>query len=290
VMKKSRCPPWTKGCDGWKSHLDLAIPGFDYLQESTANVCSERQGTLFEDKSESGVLGDWWRRSDRVVPDDTTGKCTIGCSLAEQSNIDRCQWLPPEFAKGCRLFAEWGWTASPKNVRYRRVECPQNFVKWVEGAFGPSGILHRDTKPTSTTTTTSTNTTSTTSTTTTNTTSTLTTFTTTTSTEGTTTSTAFLTSTTTIAVVVVVVDQPQDEDSGFFTSDLVLPLGIASAFLVLSCATVLFVKVCNTCCRRRRAHNGVHSSPKHNGVHPTPKAPRSRTADAAATNQYEFAL
>lgn len=285
VMKKSRCPPWTKGCNGWSSHFDIAVPGFDNLQESTANVCSDRQGTLFEEKSESGVLGDWYKRSTY----NSTGQCTTGCSLAEQSNIDRCQWLPPEFARGCRLFAEWGWTTSPKNVRYRRVECPQNFVEWVEGAFSPSGILHSDTKPTMTTTTTSTNTTSTTTSTSTNTTSTMTTTSTTTTTEVNTTSSQFLSSTTTALAVAIAL--PEDEDAGLFNSKLTLPLGIGSAaFLVLSCALVCCIKRCNKCCIRKKKHSGDRITPKHSGKQFSPKAPKNRGADVAITGQCEFAL
>jgi len=271
VMKKSRCPPWTKGCGGWTSHFDLAVPGFDNLLESTANVCSEREGTLFEDKSESGVLGDWFRRSTF----NKTGQCTTGCSTAERSNVDRCKWLPPEFAKGCQLFAEWGWTMSPKNVRYRRVECPQKFVDWVESAYGPPGILHSDTKPTSTTTTTSTSTTSTT----TNTTTTSTILTLTTSTAASTTSSSFLTSTTQLTLAV---GQPEDEA---FLSGIAVPMGIASAVLVFSCVVVFCVRCFDfqrMCCPKKRPSGRHNTPPKRDGTHHTPEAVHTPKALFAA--------
>jgi hypothetical protein len=167
VMKKSRCPPESKGCEPGNAHFDLAVPGFDYLDESTANVCADRKGTLFTGKLESGALGDWPTRSTYA-----NGTCVGGCSLADPIHMDRCDWLPPEFAKGCRLFAEWGWTQSPMNVRYRRVECPENFVKWVKNLYNESGVVHLHAEPvdtttltTTTSTTTTTNTTSTTTTT-----------------------------------------------------------------------------------------------------------------------------
>lgn len=39
VMKKNRCPPWSNGCEAGKLHLDFAVPGYDNLQWSTANIC-----------------------------------------------------------------------------------------------------------------------------------------------------------------------------------------------------------------------------------------------------------
>ena len=39
AMKKNRCPPWSAGCEAGSLHLDLAVPGFDHAEYSTANVC-----------------------------------------------------------------------------------------------------------------------------------------------------------------------------------------------------------------------------------------------------------
>jgi hypothetical protein len=39
VMKKNRCPPHSSGCGNGNVHLDLAVPGYDNLQFSTANIC-----------------------------------------------------------------------------------------------------------------------------------------------------------------------------------------------------------------------------------------------------------
>ena len=39
VMKKNRCPPWSNGCGNGQAHFDLAVPGYDNLQYSTANCC-----------------------------------------------------------------------------------------------------------------------------------------------------------------------------------------------------------------------------------------------------------
>ena len=42
VMKKNRCPPWSSGCEAGNVNLDVAVPGFDNLQFSTANICGAR--------------------------------------------------------------------------------------------------------------------------------------------------------------------------------------------------------------------------------------------------------
>ena len=61
VMKKNRCPPWTNGCGANEPHFDVAAPGFDNLQWSTANVCGIRAGTGFENQSQSEALGSWYK-------------------------------------------------------------------------------------------------------------------------------------------------------------------------------------------------------------------------------------
>lgn len=123
VMKKSRCPPWTNHCGANKKHLDIAVPGFDDLRYSTANVCGMRPGTGFASQNTSSVIAgsDWYRAHSCG----NATRCQEACSL-----------LPLEFQKGCRFFASWGWeTGSPK-VNYTVVPCPQRFLDHVERQFG----------------------------------------------------------------------------------------------------------------------------------------------------------
>ena len=44
-MRKSRCPPWSTGCNDLL-HMDLLVPGFDNLSASTANRCGDANTTL----------------------------------------------------------------------------------------------------------------------------------------------------------------------------------------------------------------------------------------------------
>ena len=65
VMKKNSCPEWSNGCGANEIHLDLAAPGFDNLDFSTANICGER-GTYIS-KSTSSVCGDWYNRGGNTI-------------------------------------------------------------------------------------------------------------------------------------------------------------------------------------------------------------------------------
>lgn len=41
-MKTNRCPPWATGCSNNDlPHIDVAVPGFDDLDYSLANICDE---------------------------------------------------------------------------------------------------------------------------------------------------------------------------------------------------------------------------------------------------------
>ena len=72
AMKKNRCPPWSYGCERPNVHFDLAAPGFDNAQYSTANVCGPDTGGWTEQpytsdqagyaEHASFTLGDWWTR------------------------------------------------------------------------------------------------------------------------------------------------------------------------------------------------------------------------------------
>jgi len=123
VMKKNRCPPHSYGCDSGKPHFDVAAPGFDNLQYSTANVCGGRPGTGFDSKDQSATLGSWYKQCA------DTAQCAHLCNK-----------LPDAFRKGCRLFASWGWKrGDPSSVKYTAVPCPAEFRKRIGAQFGASG-------------------------------------------------------------------------------------------------------------------------------------------------------
>merc|ERR1712048_389992 len=125
VMKKNVCPAESRGCGDPKPHFDIAAPGFDWLSESTANICG-RPGTGFGSREESGVLGKW---------------SIEGCGNTA-SCAHKCDGLPVDLRKGCRLFASWGWTiGNPGNVKFRQVACPQKFRDHVGQQFGKHGVL-----------------------------------------------------------------------------------------------------------------------------------------------------
>lgn len=75
IMKKNRCPPWSHGCEAGVAHFDLAAPGYDNLQYSTANICGQSNTILT--KAQSSVCGDWWKRG---------GSTIQGCSCASLPN------------------------------------------------------------------------------------------------------------------------------------------------------------------------------------------------------------
>merc|ERR1712190_329562 len=120
VMKKNRCPPWSVGCD--KVHLDLAIPGFDDLQWSTANICGQ-SGTGFSNQHQSEAFAKWWKSCNNIAD----------CAY-------RCDTLPSSLRDGCRLFASWGWKrGNPSGVKYKPVECPPEFVRHISVQFTADG-------------------------------------------------------------------------------------------------------------------------------------------------------
>ena len=101
VMKKNRCPPWSSGCETPKLHLDLAVPGYDNFEYSTANVCGNRSRTgswepqLADARHEthaSYTLGDWYMRHEST-----------------DAAVSECATLPDDFRSGCELFSTWGW-------------------------------------------------------------------------------------------------------------------------------------------------------------------------------------
>jgi len=123
VMKKNRCPPWSNGCGAGEPHFDIAAPGFDNLQWSTANVCGLRSGTGFESQAQSETVGSWWKHC---------------ASTAECAHL--CEKLPSSFQKGCKLFASWGWfRGDPDRVKFRAISCPAEFVRHVGSLFDAQG-------------------------------------------------------------------------------------------------------------------------------------------------------
>ena len=119
VMRKSRCPPWSSGCD--KPHMDLMIPGFDNLQYSTANRCGD-PGTGMT-KEESAICG----------ADGNPSACS------------KCDSLPENFRKGCQLFVDWGWTRGDPTCQYKVVETPEEFIAYTKkiqigGSNADSGV------------------------------------------------------------------------------------------------------------------------------------------------------
>jgi len=124
VMKKNRCPPWSNGCEAGKIHFDMAIPGYDNLQYSTANVCGLRENTGFASPEESAVLGSWYNQFENTA--------TAGASL--------CSTLPAEFVEGCELFSAWGWNRGDPEAEYRVVDCPEAFKAHVAAQFNENGV------------------------------------------------------------------------------------------------------------------------------------------------------
>lgn len=129
VMKKSRCPPESHGCELPFMHIDIAVPGYDNFTYSTANVCGlpSRQDT-FVTKEQSGACAAWY----------THGASTIqGCSCNSLPSDSTGQGL---LKRGCELFTEWGWTSGDPDLWYMKVDCPPRFRDVIEGAFGATGV------------------------------------------------------------------------------------------------------------------------------------------------------
>lgn len=129
VMKKSRCPPETKGCEKGNLHMDFAVPGLDNLEESRANVCGEyvREDT-FITRAQSSVCSNWQAHGDSTI---------TGCN---------CSLLPadtPEqklLRQGCELFVAWGWTSGNPSLEWYEVECPREMEDRVKSSFGVQGV------------------------------------------------------------------------------------------------------------------------------------------------------
>ena len=98
VMRKSRCPPWSSGCNN-ALHMDLLVPGFDNLSASTANRCGDSNTAL--SKKEATVCGN----------NNAPVNC-IGCHTISNKKL----------AKGCQLFVDWGWKTGNPECEWKIVE------------------------------------------------------------------------------------------------------------------------------------------------------------------------
>jgi len=127
VMKKNRCPPWTNGCESGNVHLDLAIPGYDNLQWSTANICGSSSATYLT-QDQSTVCGSWW---------DSASSTINGCDCSSMpSSTDEEKIIK----RGCELFSAWGWTSGDPSLDYQIVDCPTNFVSMIKNSFASDGV------------------------------------------------------------------------------------------------------------------------------------------------------
>jgi len=124
IMKKNRCPPNSNGCD--KPHFDLAVPGFDHLGYSTANVCgSPDKDDTYINKEQTSICG--------AVP-------PLNCNcLAMPGNTAAQRRL----RDGCLMFKQWGWHHGTPQLNYKPVACPENFIEQVKvgAAFGRDGVM-----------------------------------------------------------------------------------------------------------------------------------------------------
>jgi len=123
VMKKKRCHPWNPGCADGKFHLNVAVPAFDHLDMSAANICGKTGTTL--SREQSSFCG---------------GKEPRSCNCSVIPANTEAQRL---MKAGCELFQSWGWRSNNPALEWRPVECPSGFIEQVQlgAAFGPKGPI-----------------------------------------------------------------------------------------------------------------------------------------------------
>jgi len=123
IMKKNRCPPWSHGCGQGQFHMDFAVPGFDHLGYSTANICGNH-GTHLS-KGQSGICG--------AVP---PAQCNCAQIPTHTPSLKRLR-------DGCELFKAWGWHTGTPSMDWRPVPCPRRFVEHVklDAAFSRAGPI-----------------------------------------------------------------------------------------------------------------------------------------------------
>jgi len=126
MMKKNRCPPNSNGCGPGNKHIDIAVPGYDNLKYSTANICG-KSGTSMS-RSQSAICGTWYKKGS-----DTTKGCSCS-SLPSDTDAQKV------IKRGCELFTSWGWTTGNPTLEAKIVPCPKGFENVISGAFGRSGV------------------------------------------------------------------------------------------------------------------------------------------------------
>ncbi|CAE8610635.1 unnamed protein product [Polarella glacialis] len=130
VMKKNRCPPHSHGCQLPNLHLDIAVPGYDNLQYSTANVCGNpARLQTFVTKLESSICGSWYFKGVSTA---------VACSCADMPDASAEQLT---LRRGCELFTAWGWRSGDPVLEFRPVPCPAAFRALISGAFNASGAV-----------------------------------------------------------------------------------------------------------------------------------------------------
>jgi len=137
VMKKNRCPPESNGCGQGKMHFDIAVPGYDNLQYSTANTCgniglnNKNYGACPDGNKEcadSTVCGSWGSNG--------ASSTATGCS---------CESMEDGVMKrGCELFSSWGWRSGDPEIEYQTVECPTAYKEFIASAFDGNGVTDDD--------------------------------------------------------------------------------------------------------------------------------------------------
>ena len=132
-MKKNRCPPWSAGCEAGKFHLDLAVPGFDHAEYSTAYVCGMA--------SRAGGAGGWAfqpetpRRVARVV----FARRLVRAPRRHDGGERRVRRAAAAVRPRLRALAAWGWTVGNPTASYEIVDCPPALVELAAGAFDANG-------------------------------------------------------------------------------------------------------------------------------------------------------
>lgn len=121
IMKKNRCPPASNGCGGGEFHMDFAVPGYDNLQYSLANICGNPHTTLSKQQS-------------AVCTGSQPSQCNCAAIPSHTPALKRMR-------DGCELFKSWGWQTGTPILNWRPVPCPHHFVEQVKigAAFGSQG-------------------------------------------------------------------------------------------------------------------------------------------------------
>ena len=145
--------------------MDIAAPGFEYLAESTANVCGRRDRTWLT-RTQSGVCvspqsaapdgGSTDENCDCSWTGEARATCGVDdgspcwftcCASAAAPSASCCGFIEaagaPESQRlraGCELFRAWGWTNGAPTLEYQPVACPADFTAAIATAFTAAGV------------------------------------------------------------------------------------------------------------------------------------------------------